>query len=96
MSTHKRFCFNYAITGTNDKGQRFRIDTVMVMAIAYFYADGTARTTDIDRVIDKAGQDITQWVPFLEYNSPGNCGDWMKELEQAAEMQAKRLFEETI
>lgn len=96
MSSFKRFTFNYAITGTAKNGHVFMIDRIVVSAIAYFYNDGSVRTADVESVIDKGGQDISRWVPFLEYNSPANCGDWMKELEMAAEEMARQIFEEQI
>lgn len=96
MSSYHRFVFNYAVIGTAANGHIFTIDTIIVAAIAYLYKDGTIRTADVESIIDKGGQEITQWVPFLAYNSPANCGDWMKEIEMAAEEMARQIFEEPV
>lgn len=92
----KRFNFNYQIDWTSSKGDKITIDRATVGAIAYLYGDGTVRSADVEYVWDMGGNEVSRWIPFLDYKSPANQGDWMKELEIAAKFRAQQLFEEAI
>lgn len=88
---HKKFRFQYPVTIRTSKGP-VCLDTLTVIASANLYGDGSARTVDIEEVMDGEGHIITKWMPFIECMD----GDLNKAIEAAAMERAndsESLFE---